>query len=76
MTTAKVSDKYQIAIPKEVREKIKLRKGTSVFVYTDGDTVYIWKKPKDYVKAMLGLGKDTWSGKGEEFLKKERESWD
>lgn len=76
MTTAKVSDKYQIAIPKEVREKAKIRKGSHVFVYTDGDTVYIWKKPKDYVKALRGLGKDIWKGKAEEYLKKERESWD
>jgi hypothetical protein len=45
-------------------------------VYTDGDTVYIWKKPKDYVNALRGLGKDIWKGKSEEYLKKERESWD
>ena len=76
MTTAKVSDKYQIAIPKEIREKVKLRKGERVIVTGEGHMIILWKKPKNYTKAMLGIGKRTWGGKGAEFIKKERESWD
>jgi len=33
MQTVKVSPKYQIVIPKEVREKLKLRPGQKLLIY-------------------------------------------
>lgn len=39
MTTVKVSKKYQILIPKEVREKLKLKPGQELQIVQSGDKI-------------------------------------
>jgi AbrB family looped-hinge helix DNA binding protein len=42
----RVSSKGQIAIPKEIREKLGLSQGSDVVVRIQGDTVILRKAPK------------------------------
>lgn len=79
MTSTKLSSKYQIVVPKEVRAKLKLKAGMMVGVYAlDADRAVITKRPVDPVAALEGLGAEVWQalGGGEKYLKQERASWD
>lgn len=57
-----VGSKYQIVIPKEIREKINgLRPGDKVVVKkVDKDTVTIKKVKKDWVERTRGMMKEAW----------------
>ena len=72
----KVSSKYQIVIPREVREKINLKSGDRLIIKANNDKIVIYPKPKNYAKYSLGLGKEIWQDiDATEYVKKERETW-
>ena len=76
-----MSSKNQIVIPSLVRERLKLRKGSSLAVYAvNSDWAILSKQPNtgDYVESMAGLGKEIWDelGGADKYLKQERDSWD
>ena len=76
MQTAKVSSKYQIVIPKSVREALGVRAGDQLVIATDGDKAVLWLRPKSYAKHMRGLHKDLWRDvNATEYVRQERESW-
>lgn len=57
MSETLVSSKYQIVIPKKIREKAKLTTGQKLFVYTLGDKIILTPKkdwPGDYLKELKG----------------------
>lgn len=61
MNTTKLSQKYQIVVPKAVREMMKLKAGMSVALYPlDESRAVIVKQAKDSVKMLRGLGKEVW----------------
>lgn len=79
MTKTRLSSKYQIVVPKEVREKLKLKAGSQIIVYpVDEKRAVLLKEPDDYVKALRGLGKEVWEALGgaDKYIKAERASWD
>ena len=55
MYTAKVSTKGWVVIPKELREKYGLRKGTQVQVVDYNDVLALVPLPDDPVEALHGL---------------------
>ena len=72
----KVSDKYQVVIPKIIRERAEVREGQTLYVYLGmGGTIVLSPKrkwPDDYV---LELG-EVWKGMDvAEYLGEERVSW-
>lgn len=73
MPEAKISSKNQIVVPKEARERLGVKSGDTLLVILKGNAVYLYPKPKNYRKALRGLGKGLY---GPDYLKKERESWD
>ena len=78
MATARLSTKHQIVIPKEIREKLKLKNGQRISIYPiDEDTAMILKEPVDPVKALEGLGADIWKKLGgtDKYIREERASW-
>ena len=78
MAKTRLSSKYQIVIPKEIREKLKLKSGTDISVFSVDEThAIIMKRPKDYVAAMEGLGKEVWQALGgaDKYIKEQRASW-
>jgi AbrB family looped-hinge helix DNA binding protein len=73
----KISSKYQIVIPKEVREDLHLKAGDKLMVETiEGNRLILWKPPKDYAEYMAGLHKEIWKGINiDEYIKNLRRGW-
>ncbi len=79
MPLTKVSHKFQVVIPKEVRELLGISKGDTLQVYEKDREIIMkkaeLKKPLS-LRALKGLGKEIWKGVDiEEYIKRERESW-
>ncbi|MGB6369654.1 MAG: AbrB/MazE/SpoVT family DNA-binding domain-containing protein [Atribacterota bacterium] len=75
-TMIKVSSKYQIVIPREVREKLNLKTGDKLIIKANNEKIIIYPQPKSYAKYSLGLGKEIWQGvDATEYVKKERQTW-
>jgi len=72
----KLSSKYQVVIPKEVRKKLNLHAGDKLIVEIREGKIVLRPRPKSYTNYMLGLGKKMWEGvDATEYVSKERESW-
>ena len=72
----KVSSKYQIVIPREVREKLNLKTGDKLIIKANDEKIIIYPQPKNYAKYSLGLGKEIWRDiDATEYVRKERETW-
>jgi len=54
MATTTISPKYQVVIPKEIREKLHLKSGQKMMVVVKGGVVYlIPEKPLESFKGFL-----------------------
>jgi len=77
MQMAKVSSKYQIVIPKKVRETLGLQPGDRLLIVTEGDKAVMRLRPKSYAKHMRGLHKEVWPGiDATAYVSEERKSWE
>lgn len=79
MPLTKVSHKFQVVIPKNIRELLGISKGDILQVYEKDDEI-VMKKIKSTgplsIKDLKGLGKEIWKDLDvEKYVKKERESW-
>lgn len=78
MPITKVSNKYQVVIPKAIRDRVKIKEGQDLQVYSIGDAIILAPKsdlkwPDDY----LGTEKDFWSKIDvRQHIEHERNSWD
>lgn len=74
----KVTEKFQITLPKEPREKIGVRRGDTVAVYAEGDHLHVFVKPRtpeEYLERMAKLsGGRRFIGFSKEF-RKDRKEW-
>lgn len=70
-----IGKKAQIVIPKKAREAVGIKEGSKVNLMYDHGRIIIMD-PKRAGELLEGLGKEIWGGKGEEYLEKERNSWD
>ena len=78
METAKLSQKYQIVVPKEVRKQMHLEAGSRLEIYLlDEKRAILMKHSSASVHALKGLGKDLWRrvGGATRYIKQERASW-
>ncbi len=54
MATTTISPKYQVVIPKDVREKLRLKSGQKMMVVTKGGVIYfIHEKPLKSFRVFL-----------------------
>jgi len=75
-STAKVSSKYQVVLPRSVREALGLRVGDEVIFVIDGDRVLLRPRPASFTEAMRGLHREVWAGQDvDEWLEEERAAW-
>ncbi|MBM4134901.1 MAG: AbrB/MazE/SpoVT family DNA-binding domain-containing protein [Nitrospira sp.] len=72
MGTQKLSSKNQIVIPKEAREAMQVKGGDELLVVVKGNMTIVMPKPKNYAKALYGIGKGVYPPG---YLKRERRSW-
>jgi AbrB family looped-hinge helix DNA binding protein len=77
MQMAKVSSKYQIVIPKKVRETLGLQPGDRLLIATEGDKAVMRLCPRSYAEHMRGLHKEVWQGiDATKYVSEERKSWE
>lgn len=72
MHEVKLSAKNQIALPREVRDALKVKAGSRLIIIIRGDTAIILRKPKRYSKAMAGMARGIYPS---DYLQRERDSW-
>lgn len=78
MNVTTLSEKYQIVIPKTVREQLRLTVGNQVIVQPiNDDSAIIIKRPASLTDALSGLGKEMWLelGGADNYVKMERAAW-
>jgi AbrB family looped-hinge helix DNA binding protein len=79
MPLTKVSHKFQVVIPKEIRELLCITKGDTLEVYGKDHEVIMKKvelRRSISLRDLKGLGKEIWKDIDvEDYIKKERESW-
>jgi AbrB family looped-hinge helix DNA binding protein len=73
MAEATLSSKNQIVVPKEAREKLKMKPGDKLIVTVYENRMIIMEKPKSWSAAIRNLPRTNYPP---DYLKKEREDWD
>jgi len=78
MNVAKLTSKFQITIPLDIRRSLGLHQGDSVVIDLEDDKAVLRPVHGGHVERMTGLGKDVWVslGGGDTYLQSERASWD
>lgn len=61
-SAAQLTSKYQITVPKQVRDDLQLQKGDKLLFLKTGRTWKIKKVPTRFVDALKELGKDLKGG--------------
>lgn len=75
---SKIKQRYQMTIPKHIRDKAKLDIGDELIWKYDKfrDEIIIIRKPVKFTEALWGLGKEIWEKEmADEYVKKERKEW-
>jgi AbrB family looped-hinge helix DNA binding protein len=75
MVMSKVGGRYQVVVPKEIREALNLKPGDYLEVkLVDGAVVMI---PQDsYTSRLFGKHQEVWQGEDAvAYVRRERESW-
>jgi AbrB family looped-hinge helix DNA binding protein len=70
---ATLSSKNQIVIPKEAREALGVKPGDKLLVVVHGTKIIVLEKPKSFAEAIRGIARNLYP---EDYLQKERDSWD
>jgi len=73
MSEVTLSSKNQVVVPKEVRVALGLKAGDKLLIRVHGKTMVLLPKPKDHLEALHGIVRGLYS---DDYLRKERESWD
>ena len=73
--TARISAKYQVVIPKAVREALRIQPQDNLIFLVDGDSVIIRPQPASFTDTLEGLHRHLWTDP-ETWLEKERASWE
>jgi len=73
--TARLSSKYQVVIPKQIRELLGLEPRDSVLFLVDGETVILRPQPANFTETLRGLHQDLWPDP-DAWLEQERSSWE
>jgi len=73
----KVSSRYQIAVPKIARERLKIERGDRLIVDIQDGLLILIPQPEDYSAKMAGLHHEVWERLDTSaYLRQEREAWD
>jgi AbrB family looped-hinge helix DNA binding protein len=72
----RVSEKYQIVIPRSVRETLHLHPDDTLLFLVSGDSVILRTRPSSFTEAMRGLHKELWPAEPGDWLQKERDTWE
>ncbi len=73
--TARISAKYQVVIPKPVRESLQIQPHDTLLFLLDDDTVILRPQPANFTDAMRGLHRELWPDP-DTWLEEERSTWE
>ena len=73
--TARIGARYQVVIPKAVREALNLRPKDTLLFIIDDDTVLLRPRPARFTDALLGLHRELWPDP-DTWLEDERALWE
>ncbi len=77
LSSAKLTEKYQITIPSEVRRRLSLEAGDVVLLRLDGDEIKLLSAKGGWCAALRGLGAEVWQeAGGAAAIEREREGWE
>jgi AbrB family looped-hinge helix DNA binding protein len=71
----RVSSKYQIVIPKAVRDSLQLRPHDTLLFLIDGNSIILRARPTSFTAALRGLYKELWHDP-DAWLEEERATWE
>ena len=75
-TSVKVSSRYQIAVPRVARERLKIKKGDRLLVDVQDGLLILLPQPNDYTVRLSSLHKDVWADLDTDaYLRQERDTW-
>ena len=75
-TRVKVSSRYQIAVPAEVRKKLGIKRGDHLVIDVRGHSILLLPEPSDYSEHLRGLHREVWDGQDpQKYVVQEREAW-
>jgi len=73
----KVSNRYQIAVPRVARERLKIQRGDRLLGDIQDGLLIFLPQPENYVARLTGLHRDVWEGVNmTAYLQEERDAWD
>jgi len=73
----KVGERYQIVIPKKIREQLGVKIKDALIVSVRNGWIGMQPRPQRYSEYMQGLGKEVWNGiEGTKYVEKERQTWE
>lgn len=72
---ARVSAKYQVVIPKAVREALGLRPQDTLLFLVDEGMVFLHPKPASFTQVLRGLHRELWPDPNA-WIEEERSSWE
>jgi AbrB family looped-hinge helix DNA binding protein len=73
--SARISSKYQVVIPRSVREALKLTPKDQLLFLMDGETVILLSRPANFTAAMRGLHNGLWPDAARQ-VEEERIPWE
>ena len=75
---SKLNEDSSIKIPEYILKKSGLKPGAEIiWLYDQQGQILLMEKPKDFAKAMKGLGKEIWNKTDvDKYIEEERKSWE
>lgn len=76
-----ISSQGQVTLKKEIREALGVKSGSKLLASVTntktgvGPSLILEPEPKSWYKAVAGTGKGLWGENSDEYIRKERESW-
>lgn len=78
--TLTLSSQGQVTLPKSMWGVLGVRPGSKIMAYLQktlkGHAVVLQAEPESWADYLKGSGKGLWGEDSDEYLRKERESWD
>jgi AbrB family looped-hinge helix DNA binding protein len=76
VSTAKLTKKFQITIPAQVRQRLGLKAGDQVYLAWEKGEVVLRAAPGGWTESSRGLGEEIWKKEGgAAAIERERSSW-
>lgn len=75
-TTIHVGKRYQLVLPKKVRQRLDLHEGDELLVEVSRRGILLIPRPKSYTDHMAGLHREVWQDLDvDDYLEQERKTW-